>query len=1534
MKRKESTQSTRPAKAGRVLRAGLGVPLAAVMTALLVLPGSAVAVPPAHLATPSLNIEGLNHACGVAVDSGGDIYAASAGESKIRIFNPAHSALAQIENSNQPCGLAVNSKGELFVSERGTGNVVRYKPNAYPLSGSPTYGAAEPIDSSGKARGIALDWKGLLYVAEDDHLAVYKADGSFQENILAGQVEDASGVAVATSAHTGGSAVGEYGAIRRIYVAGEDEVRIFAGTASSFAGFGTLSLERTIDGVDHDGDPETAKQQFNFGELAYLSVDPGNAESTATESKCVPIAEQACTFGHLLVYDPAHDAVDELDGSGEFIDQFTSPSLDDGEPTAMAVDRSGGPGDGTIYVTAGAGPAAKVLAFGPLVAPSRAPLPAEPPSRTLEDAGSLEVDQQGYLYVAAGPKIHVYTPGGSELAIGAEGQGIEDSLQPFDIDIDSVGNVYVVDRQSPSSSDNYSVSYFKPSEYPPTNATTYKRSAPVVEEGSFPVEPTQAPEAIAINPADDHLYINGGLTLIEINSAAGGSTLIRSFPKVLIENFHNSIDVYGANGNVYLGANNGGGGRGGVQIINGAGTKIVARIFGNGSPTGKFPRSNPQVAVDQSNGHVLAFDYGAGQQGAAAGQEYDAAGGFVAQFEFPPPQDFTTETFRANDIAIDNSAGSTRGRVYVAFDDPKPNTPDVWAFNRLEYGETPAPITGVASDLDTDGVTLNGTVNPSGFLTTECNFRYLPDSDYQTNLSESDPPFEGATSVPCAQNSAEIGKGTAPIPVDASVATLPDPEGRYRFQLVVANKYGETEGEARLFGPPVIETRPALPVLYTEATFRAKVDPTGLATKYRFQFGTASGSYDQETPALELTAFDDPAEVFSDVTGLLEGVTYHYRVVAENESGTATGPDQEFTTLQRPAGQNCTNQTYRTGLSANLPDCRAYELVTPAETNGLTPMSREELAAGNTLFDYWNVMPRGDRAGERVSYFAFGTLPGFEGNGISDGYRAERGIGDHPVEGWSTELTGPSYQQAVPNVTLIPPGHQGVSPDQMYSFWRIEPFQTFEETLPTGMYLRTPEKFEVAAQGPLGSDLEAVTNYLAADGAHIIFSSEVRLHASAPPTGTTAVYDRPAGKKTARVVSVKPGGGAFGVGENANFIATSDDGSKVAFRVSPLTYVRVGTKTVALSEKSATIVSLDGARAYYIEAGDDALMACQTTGASCAGEGATQTPLTIAKEVEVAKASADGQTVLFVSKEALTEPGDVNGIGEHAEAGELNLYWWSSGYKFIARVQEKDLAGGRFLRITPDGSVAAFESRAKLTAYDNDGATEIYRFDATQSVEQALLCVSCDPSFAPPVGGARFVDTEFGGAVSQHVRVANLTDDGEAVFFQSDDRLLPEDANDAMDVYEWRAEGSGSCSRLGGCLGLISSGQGEGDSFLYGLSADGRDVLFRTRERLVSSDVSGSPSLYDARIDGGIPQIVAPAPCQGDACQGAGDEAPAFSPPTTTGNGNGNISSPTKKHCPRGKRLVRRNGKERCIKRNHHRKAKQRRAGQDRRTSK
>jgi hypothetical protein len=1594
---------------------------------LLSLASLAHAGPPTHLHNEALDISGFNHACGTAVDSEGDVYVSSAGESKVRVFDPSHVELGSISNPNEPCGLAVNSKGGVFVSEKATGKVVRYKPNAYPFSGSLSYGSAEPIDSSGSAKGIFVDpIDDRLYVAEGGRVSVYDSTGKLGIDEVqrircfectggkyklsfggektvpidfegpASEVKTAleglatigagnvsvekdglehfvtfvgkfSDIDIETLSSDTAELIGELGkkviteertkgwsghigegelteatgvaaytykvnserSNRYVFIAdaATDRVKVFSGEDIR-----TLKLRKEIAGPG-------VGEDFDFGSAgAYLAVDPGNGAS-ATQKCESPVGGQACTAGHFFVYDDAHKMVDEFEASGAFLDQFTDPVLAGAAPTALAVDRSGGPHDGTVYVTTGAGPGAKLLAFGPLSAPSRPPLPDL--SRELETARAVATDAAGDVYVAAGSFVHVYRPNGTEVKVGPTGKGFETSEPAWDLAADSTGKVYTMIGKNNGNRELEKVQYYTPAIYPPQDGAQYGGATTVATAKSFPT-PTSPLSAIGINPVNNRVFITNGGPPIELGSAAEGSPILNScFGCTLGIVAAVDIAAYGENGDVYISQNSRP-----ILVIEPSGTEVVARLTGVGSPKGAPLPPNPQIAVDQSNGHVVTFDNSRG-----AAEEYEATGAFVAEIAFPEPKNFSTSPSRDSGLAIDNSGGAGDGNLYVAFDDPKPNTFDLWAFGAVSYGEPPIAVTGVADGVGGGSATLHGTVDPRGFELSGCTFEYLTDTAYHENVDNEVPPFSGAASSNCAESFVEIGDKTGAVPVHADVTGL-NAEARYRFRLVATNKYGQGVGGTGLFGPPIVETRTASPVLYTEATLRARIDPSGLATTYHFEYGEHDSEYDRSTPAVQLPPGDGPVAVQAELTGLSESKTYHFRIIAENEAGPAPGDDRAFTTLTRRPDESCSNAEYRTGLSANLPDCRAYELVTPAESRGMIPHAGLQGSAEQWT-NNWLVAPRGSGAGESVAFFVEGTLPGFDGTGRSDGYRARRAAGAHPSGGWGAELYGPSFTEVGGGFA------HNVSPDQENWIWgndlRVSGVPN-PECNPEGW-----SHFELVGCGDLGTDPSAEGRFVSAGGMHLVFFSKKHLEEGAAPEGTISIYDRPVGASSAEVVSVKPDGTSFGAGENANYLGASEDGSAVAFKVGSTLYLHRGGETTEVAEGPNHFagISTSGRRIFFIDENFSDLNApaanlylCDIDAGPCLGSADPPGLTRIATTAIFVNVSPDGSRVLFSSESAL--PGlEPNEQGETAKPGKHNLYVWddAAGTRFVAVLDPRDFeafneevltnlarwtsavtAGpetGRDAsptRSTPEGGVFLFQSHAQLTAYGNEGHGEVYRYEVAAPTGEQLTCVSCDPTGAPSSADAML--QIFAGQITRSTTlIPNVTDDGERAFFQSPDRLVPEDANDAQDVYEWTRRSAGTCVRAGGCLDLISSGQGEEASYLFGMSANGHDVFFETPDKLVDADIADSPSLYDAREEGGIPSPPIPEVCHGDDCQGSGSPSPTLSGTGSANLRNGNIAG-SGKRCPKGKRKVRRHGKVRCIRK--HRKHRRHRAGSNR----
>jgi hypothetical protein len=101
--------------------------------------------------------------------------------------------------------------------------------------------------------------------------------------------------------------------------------------------------------------------------------------------------------------------------------------------------------------------------------------------------------------------------------------------------------------------------------------------------------------------------------------------------------------------------------------------------------------------------------------------------------------------------------------------------------------------------------------------------------------------------------------------------------------------------------------------------------------------GFAEAAKTLEQPVAPGTAVQPVGE---DVSGLQPGLVYRYRLVAASTfpgHPLVQGEVQSFTapapvTSEEPAA--CPNPQFRTGASASLPDCRAYEQVTPVDKEG------------------------------------------------------------------------------------------------------------------------------------------------------------------------------------------------------------------------------------------------------------------------------------------------------------------------------------------------------------------------------------------------------------------------------------------------------------------------------------------------------------------------------------------------------------------------------------------------------------------------
>lgn len=180
-----------------------------------------------------------------------------------------------------------------------------------------------------------------------------------------------------------------------------------------------------------------------------------------------------------------------------------------------------------------------------------------------------------------------------------------------------------------------------------------------------------------------------------------------------------------------------------------------------------------------------------------------------------------------------------------------------------------------ASGLAPGTVTLQGRASSIGFPTAVW-FEWGP----TTNLGNTTTPQVLGNSV-VTTNFSEVLTGLAA-------------GGTYFFRAVGTNRLGLVQGSVRSVTlGPLVFTLPADLLGQTTATLNGEVDPRGSDTRAWFEFGFTT-NYGNVTPPQALGSGDVSTNFSQTLTGLLNGVSYHFRAVGSNALGIQFGADQSF----------------------------------------------------------------------------------------------------------------------------------------------------------------------------------------------------------------------------------------------------------------------------------------------------------------------------------------------------------------------------------------------------------------------------------------------------------------------------------------------------------------------------------------------------------------------------------------------------------------------------------------------------------------
>jgi hypothetical protein len=210
----------------------------------------------------------------------------------------------------------------------------------------------------------------------------------------------------------------------------------------------------------------------------------------------------------------------------------------------------------------------------------------------------------------------------------------------------------------------------------------------------------------------------------------------------------------------------------------------------------------------------------------------------------------------------------------------------------LAQGASSAPTVTTSSPTGVtgSGATVNGSVNPNGQQTSYA-FQWGPTSGYghETTLTSA-------------------GSGTGTSSVNATLSGLAS-GSTYHFRIIAINGTGTSVGADQSFTTtgtapppspsPSASTGVSTNVGFSGATVAGSVNPSGQSTSYYFEYGPTS-NYGFETSPTDGGSGVTSQAVSTSLSGLASGITYHYRLVAVSNGGTALGDDESFTT--RTAG--------------------------------------------------------------------------------------------------------------------------------------------------------------------------------------------------------------------------------------------------------------------------------------------------------------------------------------------------------------------------------------------------------------------------------------------------------------------------------------------------------------------------------------------------------------------------------------------------------------------------------------------------------
>jgi hypothetical protein len=888
---------------------------------------------------------------------------------------------------------------------------------------------------------------------------------------------------------------------------------------------------------------------------------------------------------------------------------------------------------------------------------------------------------------------------------------------------------------------------------------------------------------------------------------------------------------------------------------------LNGHYVGDGSAVHYFFEWGPTTAY----GHTTPVPPGASSGSGSGYQE-------VAPIQISGLQGGTTYHYR---LVVSTAGGTTRGQDQ--------------AFATLEAvtsltTEAPAAATDTTADLggsfEGDGTHETHYYFEWGTTTGYGNFAPAPPGN-------SLPPSTGRVQVP-------------PVQISGLKSGLV-----YHFRLIASNAVGTSVGADVAFKPaeaPGVGNLNSRDVLSSAAELTGEVNPHLAQTTYKFEWGptTAYGNV-SPVPEGDAGAGSTAVPVAAKLTGLSPDTTYHFRLIATNKYGSTSTVDQTFNF--RPP--NCPNSQLRQETRSNsLPDCRAFELVSPS------------FAQGTRIRPNLGPWAPFATSPARLAYVGnFGTFPeetGDPSNVVRDLYVSTR-----TDDGWYQKFIGrpatETFMMGGPPTNHVENFFTGfferfdfvgaqTTPDlsRLISYdlgWPSDHYgQVAKNQVSNAPYVWDTGTGKLLERWP--SNLSSVPNgerfvgypQASPDFSHFVFQSNIPF----APGGTeealevtccgpkwkamppVSIYDNDLETGAVRLASIKGDdhttfkGFVFNISNDGSHILMAEegafieraweDGSHTPVSYDPTQYVDVDGPLYLRADAEHTYEIAPGHRITYL--------------------GST----------------ADGRTVYLRSAEQLT-PDD--------QDNSTDLYVWHQGDQQLTLVSVGDAGGNTdSCGITWNGggcNIEVIDRRGKgngetdspiaangdiyfvspeqlLEGKGQEGQANLYLYRGGALQFVATLNAEADAveriQVTPGGNHMAFVTTanvtgyDSGGHAEMYtyapdtgrISCASCRQDGQPdvsdvkaslnglfqtydgrVFFSTNDSLTPQDSNGVMDVYEF-TEGRAQ---------LITTGTGSTDSSpltefnlvfygLIGVSANGTDVYFSTTDTLVTQDHNGA----------------------------------------------------------------------------------------------